>query len=151
MNAFIMRHGEATTVAATDRCRELTAYGRDQVLAMAKRCKTDFVSVAEIWTSPYVRTQQTAAIVGGAIGKQVITYDFLTPTNNPDKVLKALEHANKTILIISHQPLVGTLVDKLADLETGRYRMGTAAVANISLPVCAIGCGELSWLYQPGD
>ncbi len=151
MNIFIMRHGEAITFAAKDRDRELTDSGRDEVIAMTKRCANDFVTVDEIWASPYVRTQQTASLVSKIIDKKIITHNFLTPTSNPDTVLKMLTQADKTILIVSHQPLVGTLVDKLADLETGRYRMGTSAVANISLPFWATGCGELSWLYQPGD
>ncbi len=151
MNVFIMRHGEATTFANNDRERELTEHGQDEVIGMTKRCAKDFAAVDEIWASPYIRTQQTASVVSTIIDKKIVTHGFLTPTNNPDSVLKVLAAEDKTILIVSHQPLVGTLVDKLADLETGRYRMGTAAVANINLPFWAMGCGELSWLYQPSD
>ncbi len=84
-----------------------------------------------------------------AINKKITTCNFLTPTKNPDKILKMLAVANKTILLVSHQPLVGTLVDKLADLELGRYRMSTAAIACIEPESFTMGNGELAWLYQP--
>ena len=149
MFVFIMRHGESTTFSVKDLDRELTNHGREEVASMIKRCANSFAMVDEIWASPYVRTQQTAALVSEANGKKIISCDFLTPTNNPDKILKALTDANKTILLVSHQPLVGTLVDKLADLESGRYRMGTAAVACIESELFVMGCGELKWLHQP--
>jgi len=151
MNVFIMRHGEAIPFAAKDRDRELTDNGRNEVMAMVKRCADDFAVVDEVWASPYVRTQQTATIVNMAIDKKIITHDFLTPNSKPDTVLKMLAEEDKTILIVSHQPLVGTLVDKLADLEVGRYYMGTAAIAKINLSFGPMSCGELSWLYQPRD
>lgn len=151
MFVFIMRHGEATTFSAKDVDRELTNHGREEVASMIKRCANNFAMVDEIWASPYIRTQQTAAIVSEAISKKIVTCGFLTPTNNPDNVLEALSKTDKTILLVSHQPLVGILVNKLADLEPGRYRMNTAAVACIESEFFIAGGGELSWLHQPGN
>jgi phosphohistidine phosphatase len=149
MLVFVMRHGEATSFSVKDSDRELTDHGRNEVASIIQRCANSFATVDEIWASPYTRTQQTAALVSVAINKKIITCDFLTPTKNPDKILKMLAAANKTILLVSHQPLVGTLVDKLADLESGRYRMSTAAIACIESELFTVGNGELAWLYQP--
>jgi phosphohistidine phosphatase SixA len=144
-----MRHGEATSFALKDIDRELTDYGREQVASMIQRCESSFAMVDEIWASPYVRTQQTAELLNKKINKIIINCDFLRPTKNPEETLKALAESNKTILLVSHQPLVGTLVDKLAGLEPGRYRMRTASVACIESDIFMKGCGELSWLFQP--
>jgi phosphohistidine phosphatase SixA len=149
MLVFIMRHGEAATQAATDAERQLTEKGSWDIKDMVERCKDDLITVDEIWSSQYVRAQQTANILSGILNKPVQTQPWLAPTENPDKLVNALREVEQTVLIVSHQPLVGTFVDKLAGLENGRYRMGTAAIACIETDVFAYGCGELRWLHQP--
>lgn len=149
MFVFIMRHGEAASGAMVDADRALTDVGRHDVANMLSTYKEELVVIDEIWASPYLRTQQTAEIVAGIIHKPIVTRDWLTPTANPDHVLGALREAEKTVLVVSHQPLVGTLLDRFAGLETGRYRMGTASVACIETELMMYGCGELRWLHQP--
>ncbi|MFT7491509.1 MAG: phosphohistidine phosphatase [Pseudohongiellaceae bacterium] len=149
MYVFVMRHGEATSFSLKDADRELTDHGRREVSAMIQHCANSFASIDEIWASPYIRTQQTAALVSAALKVDIISCDFLTPTNNSDQTLEMLAGVNRTILLVSHQPLVGTLVDKLAGLEPGRYRMCTAAIACIESELFTTGAGKLEWLYQP--
>jgi phosphohistidine phosphatase len=144
-----MRHGEASNQAASDLQRQLTDKGRQDINDMIMRCQNDLVSIDEIWSSHYVRAQQTAKIVSQLLDKPIKTQTYLAPTDNPDKLVSALREEDKTLLIVSHQPLVGTCVDKLAGLETGRYRMGTAAIACVEAEVMVYGCGDLRWLHQP--
>lgn len=152
MHVFFMRHGEAATQAESDAVRNLTDTGRNDVEATIKRSldEPDFAdSIDEIWCSSYVRARQTAEIVAALLAKPVLVKEGLTPTDNPDNLLHELRECDKTILVVSHQPLLGTLVDRLAGLETGRYRMGTSALAAIETELMAYGCGELKWLHQP--
>lgn len=149
MLAFIMRHGEAVPRAETDAERSLTPAGRDDVKNMVMRCREELSQVAQIWASPYLRTQETAAIVAEELGKTVETQPWLTPTDNPDTVLAALNGLAATTLLISHQPLVGTLIDRLGGFEAGRYRMGTSAIACLEAEVMTYGCADLLWLHQP--
>ena len=152
MNVFIMRHGEAEAAAETDAQRELTQEGRDDIAQMAVSYQDDLRHVESIWASPYVRAQQTAHIISEHLSVPVITQDFLPPNANPAEVLDMLEaHRKHTLLIVSHQPLVGTLVDGLAALEPGQYRMGTGSLAYLSTEVYANGCCELQWLHQPAS
>jgi len=147
-----MRHGEAQTSADTDAQRELTAQGIEDIEQMAADYASELQAVDVIWASPYVRTQQTAKIVANRLSKPVVTQSFLPPSGNPIDTLAALEtHRNRTVLIVSHQPLVGILVDGLAGLEPGRYRMGTGALAHLTTQVYANGCCELKWLHQPAS
>jgi phosphohistidine phosphatase len=153
MYVFFMRHGEAVTQAESDAARSLTHLGREDVEAITKRCLQEPVFaqiIDEIWCSAYVRARQTAEIVSGLLNNRPISIrDSLSPTDNPDLVLRDLKEAGKTVLIVTHQPLLGTLVDRLAGLEVGRYRMRTSAIAAIESDVLAYGCGELKWLHQP--
>jgi phosphohistidine phosphatase SixA len=152
VNVFIMRHGEAQANANTDAQRELTQQGRDDIVQMATDYSTVLGAVDVIWASPYVRTQQTAQLLSEQLGKPVITQAFLPPSGNPVDILVALEaHREDTVLIVSHQPLVGILVDGLAGLESGRYRMGTGALACVQTQAYANGCCDLKWLHQPAS
>jgi phosphohistidine phosphatase len=152
VNVFIMRHGEAESVAETDMQRELTEEGRNDIAQMAMSYKEDLSHVDSIWASPYIRAQQTAHIMSEHLSVPVITQAFLPPNANPAEVLDNLElHRKQTVLIVSHQPLVGTLVDGLAALEPGQYRMGTGSLAYLSTEVYANGCCELLWLHQPAS
>ncbi len=152
MKLFVMRHGEAEPHAATDSARQLTDSGRADIVQMATDYADDLAAVDVIWASPYVRAQQTAQLLSLQFQRDVITQDFLPPGGNPLDVLGALEaHKDQTVLIVSHQPLVGTLLDGLACLEPGRYRMGTGSLAYVSTDIYANGCCELRWLHQPAS
>ena len=152
MQVFIMRHGEAESGTDADMLRELTPQGREDVKQMGASYAADLSQVDSIWASPYVRTQETAQLLSEQLVKPMVTQTFLTPNGNPADVLNELEaHRHQTVLIVSHQPLVGVLVDGLAGLETGRYRMGTASLAYLSGDTYANRCCELRWLYQPAS
>ncbi len=155
MNVFIMRHGEAESVAKTDMQRALTQEGREDIAQMSASYRDELSQVDIIWASPYLRAQQTAELMSVQRSRSstpVITQPFLPPSGNPLDVLIELEsHRNQTVLIISHQPLVGVLVDGLACLEPGRYRMGTGSLACLSTDIYANGCCELRWLHQPAS
>lgn len=152
MNVFIMRHGEAETHAETDMSRELSHQGREDIAQMASTYSDELAQVDVIWCSSYTRAQQTADIVAQRLQKPIITQSILPPSGNPADVMAALEaHKHQTILVVSHQPLIGILVDGLADLEPGRYRMGTGALAHLKTDIYARGCAELRWLHQPAS
>lgn len=147
-----MRHGEAEAKAETDAQRELTQQGRDDIVQMATDYAEALRQVDVIWASPYVRAQQTAQLLSQALAKPVITQSFLPPNGNPIDTLGALEmQRHETVLIVSHQPLIGILVDGLAGLEPGRYRMGTGSLACLRTQVYANGCCDLQWLHQPAS
>ncbi len=147
-----MRHGEAECQADHDSLRELAPEGRNDITQMAADYQEALQQVDVIWASPYVRAQQTAEIMAEHLSVPILTQDFLPPHGNPSDIVDALEeNRQQTILIVSHQPLIGILVDNLAGLEPGRYRMGTGALAHLSTEIYANGCCELQWLHQPAS
>ena len=84
---------------------------------------------------------------------QAIIYNGITPSGNVRETLLELETAQcKRILLVTHQPLVGSLLDTLCGFESNRHFMGTANLAAIrlddELPLSS-GLGELLWLKRP--
>ena len=109
MKIWILRHGEAEPHARRDAERELTAYGREQVLHSAARLIGQ--PLDSILVSPYVRARQTAELVRKALGftPDLVTVPWLTPESDPrDAVGKLPDTGN--VLLVSHQPFVGELI-----------------------------------------
>nr|WP_268935011.1 phosphohistidine phosphatase SixA [Pseudomonas edaphica] len=126
-----MRHGEAEGHARTDAERNLTEHGRGEVLRSAAHLIGQPISA--IIASPYVRAQQTAQLVRDALGfePQVRTVPWLMPEGNPLQVLEKLD-TDDNVLLVSHQPLVGSLI---SFLQHGHQRqpepMHTASLAEL--------------------
>ena len=155
MDIFVMRHGHAEPEAKTDKDRPLSLSGIHELKIVLLKCVTEMTEVRQAYVSPYVRAQQTFEVVNDLLPDLVKTNtDAVTPNGNPhafiDFLFSQSQHHNlQSVLVISHQPFVGTLVDTLCNLEPGSHRMGTSALAAIVSEPVAAGCGELKWLRQP--
>jgi len=133
MKLWVLRHGEAHNQASTDAERELTDMGRAEVLRSASHLQG--VVLDAIYASPYVRAQQTARLVLDALGRTepIRTVPWLTPDQSPDAVITQLDAlALDNVLLVSHQPLVGTLLGLLDQgRATHEHPMGTASLAEL--------------------
>jgi phosphohistidine phosphatase len=110
-------------------------------------------SIEHVLVSPYVRTQQTLNMALPFMplvsSEHCDVCEFLNPGGDPQRVIEWLSANNpRSILLVTHQPLIGTLLDEICGFESGRYRMGTGALAAVKLDVVAKGLGELKWLRQ---
>lgn len=150
MNLFVLRHGQAQARAESDMQRQLTDKGRTQVARMVDRCLEDLDQVTLIWASPYVRAQQTAEIVAERLEDvQINTTELLLPEASEEALIAQLAlFDGDALLLVSHQPLVGQLVDRLCGAEPGRHAMGPGSLAAIELDPVAGGLGELLWLHH---
>ena len=149
MNILIMRHGEAQSLANSDRERELTNSGRDQLGKAAACLSTLKMSFDQVWVSPYRRTEQTANELVSVIGKASrYKQDILVPESDPAAVVEAIEQsALESLLIVSHQPLVSALVGLLVDADPRLGPpMSPASMAYINTDIVLPGCGALKWL-----
>jgi len=130
---WVLRHGEAEPQARSDDQRNLTEHGRRQVLRSAAHLLGQPLDA--IIASPYVRAQQTAALVHQALvfGKDVVTVPWLTPDSDPDRVLRELDSLGlANVLLVSHQPLVGQLVGLLhSGSRQDSAPMSTASLAEL--------------------
>ncbi|MHC6226477.1 phosphohistidine phosphatase SixA [Pseudomonas sp. X10] len=151
MKLWVLRHGEAEPHANSDAQRRLTAHGREQVLRSAARLLGQ--PLQAIVASPYVRAQQTAALVHEVLGlaEPVRTVPWLTPETDPLQVIAELDRLGlEQIVLVSHQPLVGALV---GFLEHGHYQapaaMSTATLAELEGDWPLAGLMTLAGLYAP--
>ncbi|MFC6978868.1 SixA phosphatase family protein [Microbulbifer taiwanensis] len=99
-----------------------------------------------------MRTQQTAQIVADRLGLPVTTEQLLIGDTPPQAVLDALQQMEPVpgewpLLLVSHQPLVGSLVNGLCG-SGSQHPMGTSSLACLSAEVWANGCAELEWLQH---
>ena len=156
MQIFIMRHGEAESIAATDEARRLTERGKQQSQQMAKwlsesKLKAGFDLVL---VSPYVRAQETWQACQQMLlpTRKVMTESDITPYGKSDAVadyLRALIGLEKPqqLLVVSHLPLVGYLT---AEFEAGISppMFATSAIACIDYqPETSVS--QLLWIETP--
>jgi phosphohistidine phosphatase len=152
MKLWILRHGEAQNRARTDAERELTDNGRAEVLSSAATLMGQ--PLRWIIASPYVRAQQTAELVRQALGfsEAVVTVPWLTPDSDPRKVLDNLDlYASDNVLVVSHQPLVGSLIGLAVHGSLQQAEpMHTASLAELEADFALAGAMELIKVRHPG-
>nr|WP_010133083.1 phosphohistidine phosphatase SixA [Microbulbifer agarilyticus] len=150
MLLFVMRHGRAEPLSKSDETRALTEDGREHVAAVCKERASELAQVKTIWASPFVRTRQTAKIVAETFGLSVEINEVLTGDTPPQAVLDALAEVDEKdfpVLLVSHQPLVGSLVNGLCG-SADEHPMGTSSLACLAADVWAWDCAELEWLQH---
>jgi len=152
LKLWVLRHGEAEPRANTDAERRLTSHGREQVLRSAAHLLGQ--PLQAIIASPYVRAQQTAALVHDTLGfaEAVRTVPWLTPESSVQQALVEIERLGlEHVLLVSHQPLVGSLVGML---EQGHLQqpapMSTASLAELEGDWPLAGLMTLRALNSPG-
>ncbi|VVN11341.1 Phosphohistidine phosphatase SixA [Pseudomonas fluorescens] len=152
MKLWILRHGEAEPRANSDAERRLTSHGREQVLYSAALLLGQ--PLQAILVSPYVRAQQTAALVQETLdfAQPLRTVAWLTPESSVREAITELEKLGfEHVLLVSHQPLVGALVGML---EHGHLQqpaaMSTASLAELEGDWPLPGLMSLKALSHPG-
>lgn len=151
MKVYIMRHGEAGYSASSDSSRPLTPFGEKQCLSVANWFDEQQISFDVGLVSPYLRAQQTYAIIANVVAiKQTENNQLLTPSgcasHITDHLTMLMLSGIKSVLIVSHLPLVGYLVNELCP-HIAPPMFSTADVACVSLS--ADNEGELEWLHHP--
>ncbi len=155
MRVYILRHGEAEPCETTDIDRNLTTKGLQDIQKIAAYLKDLSVNFEDMYVSPYQRTQQTFSCLSDtmALSTSPDLTDALTPESQPSQILDLLQNLDAgSVLLVSHQPLVSSLVAYLADNDISQrydYPMMPGSLAIIDLMEVAAGCGAVNALIHP--
>lgn len=106
---YFVRHGKAEARAqADDRDRPLSALGKAEVEAMAKRLQHEPIRIDAILCSPAERAGQTADILAGALHyapPRIVLPELYTGTQ--DQIIQAIhacDNACTTVMLVGHNP-----------------------------------------------
>ena len=153
MKLYLLRHGDAVNSAPingySDPHRQLSAYGRGQVATVAQAHRLECRTIEQVVSSPYQRAAETTKIFTQTVGLQhrIDWLDDLTPQGDLRAIEGFLQRTNvETVLMVTHLPLVGLLIDYLTG-ETGT-RLSAANLASLSMDFPAQGTASLNWIYH---
>ena len=136
MKIYIMRHGQAGMNAKTDEQRPLTEQGIEESIHMASWLAPQLDGVLDLVVhSNYLRARQTWQSICSELPKatRVEESKEITPYGDPAFVasyLTALAATHDHILMVSHLPLVGYLVQSLCP-AAGAPMFATSGMACI--------------------
>lgn len=151
---YISRHGEAEQLRTRDEERALTHKGEAQVrsLWLGLRSELDvFPSV--VLASPYLRAQQTAAIIAEVLDiAEIVTANELTPEASVSGALDYFSGLPKTpggYVVVSHMPLVGLLAARwYSGISAAGVNFSVAQVLALH-GKAGLGKAALLWSQKP--
>ncbi|HDT5889963.1 phosphohistidine phosphatase SixA [Aeromonas dhakensis] len=151
MKIYIMRHGQAGMNAKTDEQRPLTEQGIEESIHMARWLAPQLGDKLDrVIHSNYLRAKQTWQSICSELPKAGAVEESgdITPYGDPAFVasyLTTLAAKHDSILMVSHLPLVGYLVQSLCP-AAGAPMFATSGLACIEWQD---GKGVLLWLEGP--
>ncbi|WP_018692557.1 phosphohistidine phosphatase SixA [Algicola sagamiensis] len=151
---LIMRHGQAEPLQRDDAQRQLTQQGIHEVTQMGQWLSKRVEHIDMLLHSPYVRAVQTATQVMLPFLSPNFQQESedLIPSGNPETVCDYVDalieiKQPKTILIVSHMPLVSYLLERFTR-NTSTDIFDTAGIAQIDYDAEEM-CGTLKEMSSP--
>lgn len=154
MKLYLVRHGAAGEVAASDAERVLTETGRQEARRVGRALAVWGPDTGRVLTSPLVRARQTAELIVGEF-KTAVPVTVLNELGNGHSTTVLLR-ALRTwaglggLVLVGHMP---SLAEHLAELvgagARANFHFRTGTVACVHLTEWRVGAGELGWLAGP--
>jgi len=152
MKLLLIRHGEAMPWSPSgDAGRELSPNGRQEVISIRRQISELLENVTQVLHSPYTRAAQTAEILTDGLQLPSAVLEVLTPESTPILACEALEaYADSaSVLVVTHQPLIGCWVNWLCDGNRAQLSWATAQLAVIETEWPAGNLGRLLASHYP--
>ena len=149
MVLFLLRHGDALSVADTDATRPLSSLGERQSVLVGTAMKHLGISVDILLCSPLERARQTAGKIQEIIPvRKFILTEHLTPASDPRNIFNELQSfQSESIMCVGHEPHLSIVVSMLiSGSRNARIAIAKASLTclEVSRPVLP-GCGVMKW------
>jgi phosphohistidine phosphatase len=134
MDLWLLRHAVAEDRARSgrDSDRALTAEGLARAGAVGRGLAVLAPGIVRIVTSPYLRARQTADAAALGLGvEEIVESKALEPERDPEEILLEIAADSGGILLVGHQPHLGSLLGHL--VGGAEIPMKKASVARVSL------------------
>jgi phosphohistidine phosphatase len=148
MRITIVRHGEAAYGADSDAQRQLTELGREEAESTGKQLKDWITDNTTLLHSPFLRTTETAAILGKTLGLTPEPLDVLKAGTDYRKIIEWLQATELTdVMLVSHNPMVTEITNGLVYGAEATFQprivfdTGYACCLECDYP--GVGCVEL--------
>jgi phosphohistidine phosphatase len=133
--------------------RPLTPQGKKEVRRAAPGLVKLARDVEVLATSPLVRAAQTAEIITGEYGCDIVTLEALEPDRDPEEALEWLrqQQDKDTVGVVGHEPHLSTLVGYLLTGKRASFvalKKTGACLLEMAAPLQP-SKGALLWLLTP--
>lgn len=150
----ILRHGQAEALAASDRERRLTAQGQADIpraaAALDQLClRRGLAGPTRLMHSPWLRTTQTATLVGAHFGLAPQVCVALAPGRAPTEAEQSPEFNHAVaedcahLVVVSHQPLVSLLLVHWLGQPVAPVSLSPGGFNVLEATTPAAGCATL--------
>lgn len=149
MRLFLIRHGRASQVAASDAKRPLTDEGIEQAQRMGHILRGYDVRLTKLYCSPRVRAQETADHIGTALSITPEINDACDFDFSVEKAMRLLQGLpdDAQVAFVGHNPSMSEVVHALTG---ARVELSTGAVACVTGIYLDYPDGAmLKWLLTP--
>jgi len=157
MRLHLLRHGIAVDRddpnCPPDPERPLTPDGRKRTRRSGTGLRVLGVTPAAVWSSPYVRAQETARIVAEILdfpSNRIFLSKALLPDADPADVLSELAGDTAAeVLLVGHAPHLDRLVARILGARASVTSLRKAGAASLEVDLGGLP-GMLHWLLEAG-
>ncbi len=151
MVIYLLRHGDAPFDSSCGE-RSLSAQGKTDTRHVVQQYLHELSQLQLILCSPTLRARQTLKILTETLNYQgeLLFEDALRSEGQ----LSAVEHCvdaldTNQILLLSHQPLIGQILEYLTDKPGIGWSMDTSSLVCLDAIAFSRGCADMKWLTHP--
>jgi len=155
MKLFLIRHAEAidyeTESVRSDDLRYITPKGRKTSSTVFKSLKDYFLDLDKVFTSPLVRSVQTAEVLACTLkykhDVEIANELLLNGTVSKLQQLLKRNTVFTSIALVGHEPLMSLLVEGLSDKKELNFHFRKSGVCFIDYDA-EKGLGKFEWYYN---
>ena len=150
MMLYLMQHGDAVS-KDVDPNRPLSETGRAQIRRVTELLESHGHRPSHVFHSGKLRATQTAEIVATSLapGLECEEMAGLGPNDPPDALIDELSKRTEDMLLVSHMPLVGRLVNRLVGGAEGNVIVAFLPGSIACLERGEDQCWVIDWFLRP--